>query len=132
MYLDFSGSIILYCTEDYYKYKWIEDVKWIFKHQGKEAISSFNWTNLVSNEVAFWILEEIKHQLKERNEPKQSTTATDPNQWQISKEAVKETMIEDSLTEDDMKSIAMEQMETLIEGGGSETTKDSKVKSSYL
>ena len=55
------------------------DVKTIFKHKGMEAIGLFNWTNLVSNEVAFWILEEIKHQLKERNEPKQSTTATDPN-----------------------------------------------------
>ena len=51
-------------------------------------------------------------------------------QWQISKEVVQDAGIEDSLTEEDMKSIAMEQMETLIEGGGSETTKDSKVKSS--
>ena len=55
------------------------DVETIFKHKGMEAIGLFNWTNLVSNEVAFWILEETKHQLKERNEPKQSTTATDPN-----------------------------------------------------
>ena len=53
------------------------DVKTIFKNKGLEAIELFNWTNLVSNEVAFWILEETKHQLKERNEPKQSTTATD-------------------------------------------------------
>ena len=55
------------------------DVKTIFKHKGMEAIGLFNWTNLVSNEVAFWILEEIKHQLKVRNEPKQSTTTIDQN-----------------------------------------------------
>ena len=33
-------------------------------------------------------------------------------QWQISKEVVQESEIEDSLTEEDMKSIAMEQMES--------------------
>ena len=54
----------------------MDDIKKIFKDQGIEAIAAFNWTDLVSNEVAFWILEEIKNQLKVRNEPKQSTTAS--------------------------------------------------------
>ena len=48
-------------------------------------------------------------------------------QWQISKEVVQESEIEDSLTEEDMKSIAMEQMETLAEVGSD--NKDLKSKS---
>ena len=48
-------------------------------------------------------------------------------QWQISKEVVQDAGIEDSLTEEDMKSIAMEQMETLTEVGSD--NKDSKMKS---
>ena len=54
----------------------MDDIKKIFKDQGIEAIAAFNWTDLVSNEVAFWILEEIKNQLKVKNKPKQSTTAS--------------------------------------------------------
>ena len=42
----------------------VEDIKKIFKDQGIEAIAAFNWTDLISNEVAFWILGEIKNQLK--------------------------------------------------------------------
>ena len=51
-------------------------------------------------------------------------------QWQVSKEPTQDAVIEDSLTEEDMKSIAMEQMETLTEGGGNTDNKGSKVKSS--
>ena len=54
----------------------MDDIKKIFKDQGIEAVAAFNWTDLVYNEAAFWILEEIKNQLKERNEPKQSTSAS--------------------------------------------------------
>ena len=55
----------------------MDDIKKIFKDQGIEAVAAFNWTDLVSNEVALWILEEIKNQLKGRNEhKKQSTTAS--------------------------------------------------------
>ena len=47
-------------------------------------------------------------------------------QWQVSKEIGHDADIEDSLTEEDMKSIAMEQMETLTEVGTD--NKDSKGK----
>ena len=53
----------------------MDDIKKIFKDQGMEAVAAFNWTDLVSNEVAFCILEEIKNQLKERNEPKKQLTS---------------------------------------------------------
>ena len=42
----------------------VDDIKKIFKDQGIEAVAAFNWTDLISNEVAFWILGEIKNQLK--------------------------------------------------------------------
>ena len=77
----------------------IEDVKWIFKHQGMEAIASFNWTNLVSNEVAFWILEEIKYQLKVRNQPKQSTTTNIDQNPAISKMLLGQSQMMDNINQ---------------------------------
>ena len=53
-----------------------EDIRKIFKEKKTEAISAFDWTELVHNKVAFQIVEELKKQLAEVNGAK---TAPQPS-----------------------------------------------------
>ena len=48
-----------------------EDIKKIFQEKKVEAISAFNWNNLMYNEVGFQVVEELKKQIKQFKEEKE-------------------------------------------------------------
>ena len=48
-----------------------EDIKKIFQEKKVEAISAFNWNNLMHNEVGFQVVEELKKQIKQFKEEKE-------------------------------------------------------------
>ena len=48
-----------------------EDIKKIFQEKKVEAISAFNWNNLMYNEVGFQVVEELRKQIKQFKEEKE-------------------------------------------------------------
>ena len=48
-----------------------EDIKKIFQEKKVEAVSAFNWNNLMHNEVGFQVVEELKKQIKQFKEEKE-------------------------------------------------------------
>ena len=48
-----------------------EDIKKIFQEKKVEAISAFNWNNLMHNEVGFQVIEELRKQIKQLKEEKE-------------------------------------------------------------
>ena len=54
-----------------------EDIKKIFQEKKVEAISAFNWNNLMYNEVGFQVVEELKKQIKQFKEEKEVVIVKD-------------------------------------------------------
>ena len=48
-----------------------EDIKKIFQEKKVDAISPFNWNNLMYNEVGFQVIEELRKQIKQLKEEKE-------------------------------------------------------------
>ena len=63
-----------------------DDIQKIFKDRKYEAINCFDWTELICNETAFCILEEVKKQLQTKTKEESENDTIEGNQCHGSKD----------------------------------------------